>query len=71
MFRPALFKRAAFESHDPAQLERRFDYLRGAGFPAALADTLANDARYELQPLLELTERGCPPELAARILAPI
>jgi hypothetical protein len=45
--------------------------LRTAGFPSGLADALAHDTRYELHALLELTERGCPPEFAARILAPL
>jgi hypothetical protein len=32
---------------------------------------LANDCAIDLHALLELINRGCPPELAARILAPI
>ena len=43
--------------------------LRDAGFPAAVADTLARQ-RVDLHSLLQLVDRGCPPELAARILAP-
>jgi hypothetical protein len=39
------------------------------GFPAALAARLARDP-VDLHALLELVDRGCPPELAARILAP-
>ena len=42
-----------------------------AGFAPPLAQTLARDARYDLHALIELTERGCPPELAGRILAPL
>jgi hypothetical protein len=42
-----------------------------AGFSAALADELARDARLDLHDLLELVDRGCPPRLAARILAPL
>jgi hypothetical protein len=45
--------------------------LAGAGFSPALADRLAGDERYDLHALIELTERGCAPELAARILAPL
>jgi hypothetical protein len=71
MFKPALFKRAPCASRDPGGLAARLERLDAAGFPARLAQTLANDARYELRSLLELTERGCPPELAARILAPL
>ncbi len=44
--------------------------LLGAGFSAALADTLAAESRADLHALLQLVERGCPPVLAARILAP-
>jgi hypothetical protein len=49
----------------------RIDRLRDAGFPPRLADALARDTRYDLHALLELTDRGCAAELAARILAPI
>ena len=42
--------------------------LRAAGFPPGLASRLARDCRYDLHALIELTERDCPPELAARIL---
>ena len=45
--------------------------LAGAGFPLPLAARLADDARYDLHALIELSERGCPPELAVRILAPL
>lgn len=43
--------------------------LRG-GFPARLAHELAGAEGYDIHALLELADRGCPPELAARILAP-
>ncbi len=42
-----------------------------AGFPASLAQALAADGRYDLHALIELVERGCGPELAARIFAPL
>jgi hypothetical protein len=45
--------------------------LAEAGFPLPLAHALADDGRYDLHALIELVERGCPPELAARILAPL
>jgi hypothetical protein len=48
----------------------RREQLVGSGFPLPLADRLANDARYDLHALIELTERGCRPELAVRILSP-
>ena len=45
--------------------------LIASGFPRALARRIANDASYDLHALIELVERGCPPELAVRILAPL
>lgn len=45
--------------------------LERAGFPAQLADALASDLRIDLHAVLELLDRGCPPALAARILAPL
>jgi hypothetical protein len=49
----------------------RREQLAEAGFSLPLAARVANDARYDLHALIELEERGCPPELAARILAPL
>jgi hypothetical protein len=48
----------------------RRQQLRGAGFAPRLADRLSQDGRYDLHGLIELVERGCPPALAVRILAP-
>jgi hypothetical protein len=45
--------------------------LVDAGFSSPLADELAADWRYDLHALIELVERGCAPEFAARILAPL
>lgn len=45
--------------------------LEQAGFTPLLAARVARDARYDLHQLLELLERGCTPELAVRILAPL
>ena len=45
--------------------------LVSAGFAADLAECLAREERVDLHELLELVDRGCPPRLAARILAPI
>jgi hypothetical protein len=42
-----------------------------AGFELARADTVARDCAMDLHALLELVDRGCPPALAARILAPL
>jgi hypothetical protein len=49
----------------------RLDVLVRAGFDPKLARTLAVDASVDLHDLLNLVDRGCPPELAARILAPL
>ncbi len=49
----------------------RRDRLVEAGFASPLASRLAQDRRYDLHPLIELVEHGCPPELALRILAPL
>jgi hypothetical protein len=48
----------------------RAENLRAAGFEPGLARRLALDSRYDIHALIELVERGCPPPLAARILAP-
>jgi hypothetical protein len=45
--------------------------LREVGFDRQLAETLAHDAAYDLHAILSLVDRGCPAELAARILAPL
>ncbi len=42
-----------------------------AGFDAPLAASLTQDDAVDLHELLVLLDRGCPPQLAARILAPI
>jgi hypothetical protein len=44
--------------------------LLEAGFPAELAEQLAG-AAVDLHALLQLVDRGCAPELAARILSPL
>jgi hypothetical protein len=49
----------------------RRDQLAAAGFPLPLSARVARDARYDVHALIELAERGCPPELAARIAAPL
>ncbi len=45
--------------------------LEQAGFATPLADALARDTRIDLHAVLELIDRGCPPALAARIVAPL
>lgn len=49
----------------------RRSQLTAAGFSLPLAARIAGDPRYDLHALIELTERGCAPELAVRILAPL
>lgn len=57
---------------DRVQWERwRARRLLSAGFPADLAERLARADRIDLHRLLSLVDRGCPPHLAARILAPL
>ena len=45
--------------------------LLEAGFPCRLAERLAATPGVDLHALLDLVNRGCSPELADRILAPI
>jgi hypothetical protein len=52
-------------------LSWRRDQLVQGGFAPALATRLAREPRYDLHALIELVERGCPCELAIRILAPL
>jgi hypothetical protein len=42
-----------------------------AGVPQALADAVAADPGHDLHALLQLLDRGCPPDLAVRITAPL
>ena len=49
----------------------RYERLRRAGVDAEPAETLSHESDLDLHALIELVERGCPPELAARILAPL
>jgi hypothetical protein len=49
----------------------RRDRLAAAGFPLPLASRVARDGRHDVHSLIELVERGCPPELAVRITAPL
>lgn len=44
--------------------------LLRAGVEPDLAVELAADCALDLHAMIELIERGCPPDLAARILAP-
>jgi hypothetical protein len=66
-------RRTAHEAMAPVSpvVEWRRSRLVSAGFGAGLAAELAQDCRIDLHAVLELTDRGCPPHLAARILAPL
>jgi hypothetical protein len=45
--------------------------LRAAGLAPVLATEIAADCGYDLHALLDLIDRGCPADLAVRILAPL
>jgi hypothetical protein len=45
--------------------------LTAAGFSPVEAYELASQAGVDLHALLELIDRGCPPALAVRIIAPV
>jgi hypothetical protein len=49
----------------------RCDQLVRSGVPPSLAARAAMDGGYDVHAFVELLERGCPPELAIRILAPL
>jgi len=49
----------------------RREQLTGSGFSLPLAANIADDPHYDLHALIELVERGCRPDLAVRILAPL
>lgn len=49
----------------------REEQLLASGFDHPLAHELAAASEVDLHAAIELVERGCPPELAARILAPL
>lgn len=52
-------------------VEWRRHSLVAAGFAAELAAELARGGDIDLHAVLDLIDRGCPPNLAARILAPL
>ena len=63
-------RRQAIEGHDQDLIVRwRTGQLREAGFDPQFAEILARDWAYDLHAVLGTVDRGCPPELAARILA--
>jgi len=56
---------------EPEVRDWRRHVLRQAGLQDELAGRLAVDGHVDLHDVLKLIDRGCPPELAARILAPL
>ena len=69
---PPLRLRHCLGEHAPADITtwRRCRLLE-AGFEPELAERLAATPSVDLHALLQLVDRGCPPGLAARILAPL
>jgi hypothetical protein len=61
---------ASQREHDEMIAWRKEQLFR-SGFSHRLATQVAHDGRYDLHRLIELVERGCQPELALRILAPL
>jgi hypothetical protein len=59
------------KAHEPELREWRRARLIEAGFAPELATRLGWDGRIDVHDLLGLVDRGCPPDLAARILAPL
>ena len=62
---------ARADSRRPEVVRWRREQLVQSGFPLPLAMRVAKDSGYDVHALIELVERGCPPELATRILAPL
>ena len=60
------------QTRDPRHryVDWRTQRLLDAGFGEADASRVGHDPGYDLHALLELIDRGCPPALAMRILAP-
>lgn len=61
--------RTSQRHHDVAGWRR--EQLARAGFPLPLARRLGRQRTTDLHALIELVERGCPPQLAVRILGPL
>jgi hypothetical protein len=52
-------------------LEWRRQRLLALGLSQVAAERVAEDRRVDLHALLDLVDRGCPPDVAVRILAPL
>lgn len=61
------------QTRDPSHryVDWRTQCLLDAGFDEEDANRLGHDPGYDLHALLGLVDRGCPPTLAVRILAPL
>lgn len=59
------------DSEAKAVVVWRRQQLAAAGFDTPTAEALARNPSVDLHALLDLVDRGCPPALAARILAPL
>jgi hypothetical protein len=59
------------KEYEPELREWRRARLIQAGFAPEMATRLGWDGRIDVHDLLGLVDRGCPPELAARIVAPL
>ena len=59
------------DSPDCSDIAWREARLRVARFETDIAGRLARHPAVDMHELLELVDRGCPPHLAARILAPL
>lgn len=66
-------KSRPFRERDAAAEVREWRRRRllDVGFPRELAEAVSVDARYDLHALLQLVDRGCPPDLAVRIESPL
>jgi hypothetical protein len=60
-----------FNSAPAGVVAWRTERLSEAGLPRELARRVAADCAYDLHAMLKLIDRGCPAELALRILAPL
>ncbi len=58
-------------SRDESVVAWRRERLLQAGFPAATAESLSRECGVDLHAIIDLVERGCPPLVALRILAPL
>jgi hypothetical protein len=62
----------AADVHEQTEIERverwRLQELERAGYPTRSAEALAARHDIDLRRAVEMLERGCPPELAVKIL---